>query len=149
MLNKLYLVLIGNKWRPYCTVTVVSEWGWGGCRGQRSWLTGEAVNSSGGLVQHEFYLWSCSCSLGHGCQEWWGVVTVPTGIRSWSRGQGSRGWDKGLGLWVWRGVGSTGGTLPRTGHTCPACQSTSSHECVVTVSVFLWMRDIKWGRHNR
>lgn len=58
------------------------------------------------------------------------------GIGSWSQGQGSRGAVRGVCVCVYvgtEGVGSTGGTLLQTGHTCPACQSTSSHECVVTV----------------
>lgn len=33
------------------------------------------------------------------------------------------------GVCLFGGVRSTGGTLPQTDHTCPACQSTSRHEC--------------------
>lgn len=54
-----------------------------------------------------------------------GVVTVPTGIGSWSQGQGSL-------VWGVRGVcgsGDRGGRTDRwdtaaAGHTWPACQST-------------------------
>lgn len=92
----------------------------GGCK-QQWWATV-------GRYSHEFYLWSCSPA--HGCQGRLRVVTVPTGIGSWSRGQGARGCGEVLSLWVQRGSDRQVGRCRRPAHTCPACQSATGHECV-------------------
>lgn len=89
--------------------------------------------------------------LGHGCQGKQGsLFTVPTGIGSWSQGQGSGVWGKGcVCLWVQRGIRSTGGTLLQTSHTCSACQSTCSGcVCDLLLQAGLTMLTVNQCHHS-
>lgn len=125
-----------NKLRAYCTVTVSVDPGVSmGVRWvHRSRVMGdrEAVNSSGGPQRAgTASLLFMKLQPRPGSRlpgaTGGGVVTVPTGIGSWSQGQRSRVWCKGCGcLWVWRGSDRQVGCCCR-----PATPAPPVNQCAV------------------
>lgn len=118
-------VVLQQSLRLLCCVSVGLSWV------QRSKVMGdsEAVNSGGGLLRRGRYdlafIYEAAATAGVTVarDDERGVVTSPTGIGSWSRGQRLRGRGGGrvcVCVSVFVGLVGRGGSLRQVGHCCRA-----------------------------